>query len=250
MDLPAALASPAFLKNSRYKDPTDSSCTPWNNAHSTQLKYFDYLNQPDREHQRDDFINQLQAKNQVTRQWYQSLNAPQVLGQATSNAPLLIDIGGNDGNELVSLLNQHPTLAGGLLLQDLPGPISKAEIPDRIAAQAYDFFTPQPVHGAKNYYMHRILHDWPDDQCREILRNQKAAMKPGYSKILINEIVIPDQGATWLEAGIDMIMLAKHASTERTESEWRDLVDSAALKIVEILGSREDLDKILVVDIS
>lgn len=42
--------------------------------------------------------------------------------------------------------------------------------------------------------MHSVLHDWPDEQCRKILENLAPAMKRGFSKLLINEIVISDTG--------------------------------------------------------
>ena len=46
--------------------------------------------------------------------------------------------------------------------------------------------------------MRSILHDWTDEQCAEILANLKPAMTPKYSKLLINEFVIPDTGAHWI----------------------------------------------------
>lgn len=45
---------------------------------------------------------------------------------------------------------------------------------------------------ARAYYMHHILHDWPDNQARRILEMQKTAMKPGYSKILVHDQIMKD----------------------------------------------------------
>jgi len=45
--------------------------------------------------------------------------------------------------------------------------------------------------------MHSVLHDWPDSVCEKILKQITEAMQLGYSKLLINEIIIPDKAANW-----------------------------------------------------
>lgn len=64
-------------------------------------------------------------------------------------------------------------------------------------ATAHDFFTAQPVMGTRAYYLHSVLHDWGDDDCVKILEKLKPAMKPGYSSLLINEIIVPSQDPAW-----------------------------------------------------
>ncbi|KAG6354382.1 hypothetical protein INS49_004399 [Diaporthe citri] len=34
----------------------------------------------------------------------------------------------------------------------------------RVELQVHDFFTPQPVKGARAYFTRSVLHDWPDEQ--------------------------------------------------------------------------------------
>lgn len=83
--------------------------------------------------------------------------------------------------------------------------------------------------------MHTCLHDWPDDVCADILARVKAAMKPGYSKLLIHEHVIPSTGAYWEATGLDMVMLANLSAYERTRAAWYNLIEAAAgLKIARI----------------
>jgi hypothetical protein len=72
--------------------------------------------------------------------------------------------------------------------------------------------------------MHSVLHDWPDSICELILSNVKAAMERGYSKLLINENVVPDVEAHWETTALDMMMLALFASKERTFRQWRHLL--------------------------
>ena len=82
--------------------------------------------------------------------------------------------------------------------------------------------------------MHRILHDWPDAKCQEILAHLKSAMAKGYSKLLINENVISDKGATLMETGLDMLMISLFAARERTAQSWKTLLEGAGFKIMKI----------------
>ena len=59
-------------------------------------------------------------------------------------------------------------------------------------------------------------------------------MQPGYSKLLINEFVVPDVGATWLITSMDWLMMALGAVKECTEKQWRTLLGEAGLKVVGI----------------
>ena len=93
--------------------------------------------------------------------------------------------------------------------------------------------------------MHSILHDWSDENGQKILQNLVPAMKPGYSKILINENVIPDTNAYWETTSLDIIMMSVFASTERTEGHWRRLVESAGLKVTKIWTAQRGVESLI-----
>lgn len=99
--------------------------------------------------------------------------------------------------------------------------------------------------GARAYYMHSVLHDWTDDNCRKILKGLVDVMKPGHSKVLINENVIPDTNAYWETTSLDIIMMADFASTERTEAHWHQLVGSAGLKITKIWSAQRGVESLI-----
>ena len=82
--------------------------------------------------------------------------------------------------------------------------------------------------------MHSVLHDSPDADCEHILQRIVAAMEKGYSKLLINENVVPDVGASWQITSLDWFMMGLAASRERTEAQWRKLLESAGLKVIGI----------------
>ena len=56
-------------------------------------------------------------------------------------------------------------------------------------------------------------------------------MRPGYSKILINDFVIPNSGAVWAATAMDIGMMALGSVKERTEEDWRRLVGGAGLRV-------------------
>ncbi len=82
--------------------------------------------------------------------------------------------------------------------------------------------------------MHSCLHDWPDAKAKEILASLKPGMTKGYSKLLINENVIPDMDAHWASTGLDLLMMTLFSSSERTEEHWRMLLESEGFKIAKI----------------
>ena len=88
--------------------------------------------------------------------------------------------------------------------------------------------------GARAYYMHSVLHDWTDEKALEILRYLKVAMRPGYSRVLIHENVISDINADWQSTALDIILMTLLSSRERKESEWRQTIEAAGLKVLKI----------------
>lgn len=86
--------------------------------------------------------------------------------------------------------------------------------------------------------MSSILHDWPDETCRDILRNIFPAMKPGYSRLLLNETVLPEVGAPLPAAMLDIAMMIGPCGMERTQSQWRDLLSSVGLEISQVVSAQ------------
>ena len=70
-------------------------------------------------------------------------------------------------------------------------------------------------------------------------------MEPDYSKLLLNEIVVADEKAAWFHTSFDFYMMTLLAAQERTESKWRELIDSAGLKITGIWIKGEGNESII-----
>lgn len=95
--------------------------------------------------------------------------------------------------------------------------------------------------------MHSVLHDWPNEMCMSILKRIVDAMKPGYSKLLINEIVLPDRNADAETTGLDMMLMALFTSKERKLQEWTQLIEASGLglKIVSVWSVKHSQESLI-----
>ena len=59
-------------------------------------------------------------------------------------------------------------------------------------------------------------------------------MKPGYSRLIVNELVVPAIGASKFMTVMDMNMMAVTGGMERTEALHRDYLEKAGLKVSQI----------------
>ena len=100
--------------------------------------------------------------------------------------------------------------------------------------------------GPKIFLMRQVLHDWPDQECRVILKNLAAAMRPGYSKTLINEFVAADVMTSDFITAIDLVMMGMSGGIERTRSQWYELLASAGLRIEKIWTLNEETESVIV----
>lgn len=173
---------------------------------------------------------------------------------SSKEAVLFVDVGGGKGHEIDKFLDKHPQDKHRMVLQDLPHIVKDVEGSSNKEVMAHDFFKPQPIKGmtapeslsivrlnlidhvtgARCYHFRMIFHDWPDEYCMRILENTTSAMTPGYSKIVISDVVLPDKGAAAWPTKSDMSMLTLLAAMERSESQWKTLLERAGLKIIKI----------------
>ncbi|QIX01043.1 hypothetical protein AMS68_006560 [Peltaster fructicola] len=88
-----------------------------------------------------------------------------------------------------------------------------------------------PVSGARAYFMHSIVHDWPDREAEMILSKIRNAMQSGYSKLLLYETIMPVHPAqvTPRMAAMDLNMMSHFAALERNEAQWRALFTAVGL---------------------
>lgn len=75
-------------------------------------------------------------------------------------------------------------------------------------------------------------------------------MRPGYSRLLINEFVVPEVGASDFLTSVDLMMMAMSGGMERTERQWTELLGRAGLRIDRIWKTVgvEDVDQESVIE--
>lgn len=235
---------PEYFKTAEYKSPTLGGLDgPFQDAHKTQLPFFEWLVvTPPYLQFFDSFMGAYRAGK---ASWHDQDFYPVVQQLVTGfdgsvSDVLLVDVGGGKGHDLAAFAAQYrASCTGRLILQDREPVVAdvvaaSAEHHLPFEVQAHDFFTPQPVQGARAYFLHSILHDWNDEESAVILRNLVPALKKGYSRVLLNEIVVSEERPTVPATNMDLMMLAHFAVKERTETEWRGLLGNAGLRVVKI----------------
>jgi len=135
---------------------------------------------------------------------------------------LAVDVGGSTGALMHTLMQGAPHLRGVVL--DLPHVVTdaqrtaeKAGLANRCTAVAGDFFEEVPA--ADLYLLKMILHDWDDAACLTILRNCRAAARPGARAVVV-EAVVGATGEPSFAAVLDINMLASTTGQERDLDEF------------------------------
>ncbi|KAI0430917.1 sterigmatocystin 8-O-methyltransferase [Xylaria sp. FL1042] len=235
----AAVKAPKYLRETGYRCPTDPSDGFMQYAFQTKLSSFELFHSiPWVMENFNKFMGSSMGARQIWTDWYPMQE--QLIDGLDPKTPLLVDIGGGWGHDILAFHHKYPS-KGKLILQDSPDIVkNKREFPDGVEAMSYDFFTEQPVKGARAYFYHHILHDWSDYKCEEILQSVRNAMKPGYSKLYIHEMIVPDAQASAYVAMLDMTMMCFNAGMERTARQWKELLARVGLEVVKVWTPPED----------
>jgi ubiquinone/menaquinone biosynthesis C-methylase UbiE len=150
----------------------------------------------------------------------------------------LADIGGGHGDVLVAFLERDPSRTGAIF--DIPPVVAQtkkrleaAGLAARCELIAGDFFKEIPV-DADAYFLRHILHDWNDGESRKILGNIAERCKTG-NRVLIAECVIKAPNTPDLGKLLDMQMLFFLSGWERTEAEYRALLESTGFDFVGVV---------------
>lgn len=147
----------------------------------------------------------------------------------------IVDIGGGHGALLAHILEQNPQSSGVLfdapsVIAGATGAIDTQVNQGRAQRVAGNFFEAVP-NGADAYVLKYIIHDWDDERAIMILKNCRQAMAEN-GRVLLVEMVIPAGNAPSPGKFLDLEMLLYFYSRERTEAEYRDLLQQAGLELI------------------
>ncbi|KAF5535492.1 sterigmatocystin 8-o-methyltransferase [Fusarium mexicanum] len=250
VNIPTFSALPEYLKQTGYKNPSDSNNCNWQFANKCKENVFQSLAlNPTAAKEFNDAMES-HSKYNLTP-WPEVYPTENLVADPKPDRPLVVDVGGSKGHDLIKFYNCHPDIPeGSLVLQDLPEILRELAIPDNITVHPHDFFTPQPVKGARAYFLHNVLHDWEDKQASLIIKHLADAMEPGYSKLLIHESLVSNVKPLARVTTSDITMMACLGAKERTEDEWCQLVEGVGLKVVKIWRPLHSVESVIEAEVA
>jgi O-methyltransferase domain/Dimerisation domain len=155
-----------------------------------------------------------------------------------SNFNTLVDVGGGHGGLITGILKNNPHLRG--ILFDAPEVIKGARekvdaagVGDRCETVSGNFFESVPS-GGDAYIMKWIIHDWDDDRSIRILENCRKHMSLD-SRLILVDCVVPEDDAPDFSKLFDLNMLVMTGGMERTEAEFRDLLQAAGFRLLRVI---------------
>jgi ubiquinone/menaquinone biosynthesis C-methylase UbiE len=155
-----------------------------------------------------------------------------------ADAGRILDVGGGRGTVARALLARFPNLKCGLF--DLPAVADRARnsfladgLSDRCTVEGGSFFEAIPS-GYDTYLLKHVLHDWDDDKCSVILTNVYRAIGTD-GRLLVLEHIVPSGNEPSVTKEYDLLMLALFRGKERTESEFRHLLEKTGFALERVV---------------
>lgn len=150
----------------------------------------------------------------------------------------LMDIGGGNGSLLVEVLKANPRLKGVLFDQ---GHVIEAArvfmesqgVANRCQFIPGDFFVSVPK-GADACLLRHIIHDWDDETSVKLFKNIRNVL-PGNGRMLVVDAVLPEGNTPHPGKLFDWIMMGIPGGVERTEAEFRDILQKGGFRVERIV---------------
>jgi len=205
--------------------------------HVFGMGHFDYLSShPDA----SATFNRLMA-------WSVGVGGEPLKGYNLAHHKVLVDVGGGKGALIASALRANPGMRGILFDQasavvEAPALLRSYGVAERCEIVTGSAFEAVPS-GGDVYVMSRVLHDWPDDKAARLLTNCRKAMAKG-NMLLLVEGVLQEGDASAARLWLDLVMMVMTGGRERTETEWRVLLESSGFSLTSITPSRPNQDLI------
>lgn len=197
--------------------------------HCYQQNYFDYLRDNNSDRELFD-----KAMSDLTHFDLEAI----ITGFDYSGIGTLVDVGGGEGSLIAGVLKANPSMHG--IVADLPDVLDKTRsllavegLAERCEAIETDFFQSVPP-GGDAYIMRKVIHDWDDEKSTVILKNCRAQMG-GNARVLVVETVVPSGNEGALPKLNDTEMMIYLGGRERTEQEYRALLNGSGFELTRIV---------------
>ncbi|CAJ1079882.1 acetylserotonin O-methyltransferase [Xyrichtys novacula] len=143
---------------------------------------------------------------------------------------IICDLGGCSGALAKQCTSAYPECS--VTIFDLPKVVRTSrehfvtEADQRISFHQGDFFK-DPLPEADLYILARILHDWPDERCIELLCRVYKACRPGGAVLLVEALLHEDGSGPLTVQLYSLNMLVQTEGRERTAAQYAALLAAA-----------------------
>nr|XP_056718006.1 acetylserotonin O-methyltransferase [Euleptes europaea] len=161
---------------------------------------------------------------------------------------MIYDLGGGAGALAQECVSLYPNCT--VTIFDLPKVVRTAKKhfvsseESRINFHEGDFFK-DSVPEADLYILARILHDWTDEKCVQLLTKVQKACKMGGGVLLVETLLSEDRSGPLESQLYSLNMLVQTEGKERTSTEYSALLAAAGFKEIEIKKTGKLYDAML-----
>ena len=144
----------------------------------------------------------------------------------------IVDIGGATGNLLRFIINIFPNIEKAFLF-DLPGVNIESDLCEGIRLIEGNFFT-DSFPKTDSAILSRVLHDWPDDKCNNLLNSINRSLSLN-GRIIILETIMPDEVTRDVGVRLNFNLLVSVGGRERKRNEFEKLLHESGFGNFEII---------------
>ncbi|KAI3935500.1 hypothetical protein MKW92_038560 [Papaver armeniacum] len=149
----------------------------------------------------------------------------------------LVDVGGGIGTAMTYVVKAFPHIKCTVF--DLPHVIQTAADPEKchgiefIGGDLFSFIPP-----ADAIFLKFMLHNWEDEECKNILKRCKEAIPADKGKVIIMDIVLDENvdndDLVQAKLSMDLDMMSS-GGRERTKEDWKNLLEMSGFTSHEII---------------
>ncbi|MEE6511918.1 hypothetical protein FKM82_018781 [Ascaphus truei] len=158
------------------------------------------------------------------------------------------DLGGCSGGLAKQFVSVYPKSTVTIL--DMPQVVQTAkkhfitEEEHRISFHEGDFFN-DPIPEADLFIMARIIHDWTEEKCLQLLNKIYKSCKPGGGMLLVEVLLNEDKSGPLSSQLSSLNMLIHTEGKERTPSEYSKMLTASGFKDIQVKATGKICDAIL-----
>lgn len=150
--MPCLQATPEFLANTDYRNPSDVLHSPFQIAHRTDQAAFVWaMGQP---RLMKDFNLWMSELHDGAKTWLDVFDYADHIKGASTDSLVFVDVGGGIGQQCALLKKTHSALPGQIILQEQELVLAQAIETEGVEKEVYDFWGEQPRKGKLNLYLY------------------------------------------------------------------------------------------------